>query len=211
MTGGGFRALLAQGKRSFWLLFGGIWLVAGAIMLVVGIGMALDERRWEAAVETTGMVLTKDFVPADSDSSTEYRVGFRYTTESGATAEGDQRIDVHGWEALTERGPITVYYLPGSSEPPRLDPSPEPFGPLIFLAAGILLGGVGGFLFFRTLRNVLRSERLMRTGTRGGCDRHRGRADRCLVQPTTTVPGALLVPRRPRRHPRGRQRLPRMG
>jgi hypothetical protein len=80
MTAGGIRAVVAQGKRSFWLLFGGIWLVAGAIMLVVGIGMAVDQRRWEASVETNGIVLTKDIVPADSDSSTEYRVGFRYAT-----------------------------------------------------------------------------------------------------------------------------------
>lgn len=165
MTGGRIRALLTQGKRSFWLVFGGIWLLAGAIMLVVGIGMALDQRRWEASVETSGIVLTKDIVPADSDSSTEYRVGFRYTTESGATAEGEQKVDVHVWEALAERGPIRVYYLPGSSEPARLDPSPEPFGPLIFLAAGLLLAGVGGFLFGRTLRNVLRADRLMRIGT----------------------------------------------
>lgn len=165
MTGGGIRALLAQGKRSFWLLFGGIWLVAGAIMLVVGIGMALDQRRWESPVETNGIVLTKDIVPADSDSSTEYRVGFRYTTDSGATAEGDQRVDVHAWEALVERGPIRVYYLPDSSEPARLDPSPEPFGPLIFLAAGLLLGGVGGFLFGRTLRNLVRAARLIRGGS----------------------------------------------
>lgn len=168
MTGGGIRALLAQGKRSFWLLFGGIWLVAGAIMLVVGIGMAIDQRRWDASVETSGIVLTKDIVPADSDSSTEYRVGFRYTTDSGATAEGDQKVDVHVWEALAERGPIRVYYLPNSSEPARLDPSPEPFGPLIFLAAGILLGGVGGFLFGRALRDLLRAGRLMRTGMETG-------------------------------------------
>jgi hypothetical protein len=165
MTGGGIRALLTDRKRSFWLVFGGIWLAAGVIMLVVGIGMALDERRWGAAVETTGIVLTKDIVPADSDSSTEYRVGFRYTTDSGATAEGDQRVDVHAWEALTERGPIRVFYLPGSSEPARLDPTPDPFGPVIFLVAGMLLAVVGGFLVVRTVRNLLRADRLMRTGT----------------------------------------------
>lgn len=165
MTGGGIRALLGQGKRSFWLLFGGIWSVAGAIMLVVGIGMAIEERRWDAAVQTTGIVLTKDIVPADSDSSTEYRVGFRYMTDGGELLEDEQRVDVHAWEALTERGPILVYYLPGSSEPARLDPTPEPFGPLIFLAFGILLGGVGGFLFVRALRNVLRAGRLMRVGS----------------------------------------------
>lgn len=163
MTGGGIRALLAHGKRSFWLLFGGIWLVVGAIMLVVGIGMASEERRWDAAVQTTGLVLTKDIVPADSDSSTEYRVTFRYSVD-GSAAEGDQQVDVHVWEALKELGPIEIFYIPGSSEPARLDPSPEPFGPLIFLAFGIGLGGVGGFLFVRALRNLVRADRLMRTG-----------------------------------------------
>lgn len=164
MPDGGIRTLLAQGKRSFWLLFGGIWLLVGLIMLIVGIGMALEERRWDAAMQTTGLVLTKDIVPADSDSSTEYRVTFRYSAD-GRTAEGDQQVDVHIWEALSERGPIEVFYIPGSSEPARLDPSPEPFGPLLFLAFGIVLGGVGGVLFGRSLRNVLRARRLIRSGT----------------------------------------------
>lgn len=162
---GGLASLLVVARRSFWLLFGGIWLLAGTTMLVVGIGMALEERRWDMAVEATGMVLTKDIVPADSDSSTQYRVRFRYPTQDGGSAEGDQQVDVATWEALAERGPITVYYLPGSSEAPRLDPDPEPFGPLIFLAFGIVLGGVGGVLFGRALRDVFRARRLIESGT----------------------------------------------
>jgi hypothetical protein len=165
MPGAGLRGIVAQARRSFGLAFGGIWLLVGVIMLVVGTGMAVEERRWNAAQQATGMVLTKDIVRADSDSSTEYRVGFRYTTQGGETREGDQQVEVHTWEALTERGPITVYYLTGSSEPARLDPSPEPVGALIFLAFGIVLTGVGGFLVGRALRNVLRASRLMRTGT----------------------------------------------
>ena len=163
MRDGGLRGLFALGKRSFWLVFGGIWLLVGLIMLVVGIGMTIDERRWDSAVRVTGMVLTKDIVPADSDSSTEYRVTFRYPVD-GEMVEGDRKVDVHAWEALRERGPVDVYYISGSSEPARLDPSPEPFGPLIFLAFGIGLGGVGGFLFQRDLRRVFRARRLLSSG-----------------------------------------------
>jgi hypothetical protein len=161
----GLRGIVARARRSFGLAFGGIWLLVGVIMLVVGGGMAIEERRWDSALQATGMVLTKVIVRADSDSSTEYRVGFRYATHDGETAEGDQEVDVHTWEALTERGPITVYYLAASSEPARLDPSPEPVGALIFLAFGIGLTGVGGFLFVRALRSVLHASRLMEIGT----------------------------------------------
>jgi hypothetical protein len=126
--------------------------------------MALEERRWDGAVRTTGMVLTKDLIPADSDSSTQYRVTFRYANEGGDTLEGDQQVAVSTWERIAERGPIDVYYLPGSTEPARLDADPDPLGPVIFLVIGLVTAGVGGVLFGRALRGVLRARRLMASG-----------------------------------------------
>jgi hypothetical protein len=164
MSNGGLGVLLGQMKRSFWLYFGGIWLLVGVIMLIVAIGMAVEERRWAAAVRTTGMVLTKDIVPADSDSSTQYRITFRYATDDGRTAEGDQQVDVSTWEALTERGPVDVFYLPGSAESARLDASPQPVGPILFFVIGAVVGGIGGVLFGRALRGLIRTRRVMRMG-----------------------------------------------
>lgn len=164
MPDGGLRSYLSQAKRSFWLFFGAIWLLVGVLMLVIGAGMAIEERAWSGAVRTTGMVLTKDIVRADSDSSTQYRITFRYRTEAGQTVEGDQQVAVATWERLTERGPVDVFYLPGSSDPARLEPGSDPVGALIFLAFGVGLTAVGGTLFGRALLRLMRSRRLLRSG-----------------------------------------------
>lgn len=152
-------------KRSFWLYFGAIWLLAGTILLITSIGMAVEERTWASdAVGTTGIVLTKQIVPADSDSSTEYRVRFRFTTAAGTTVEGDRAVDVAIWEAVTERGPIQVYYLPSSPSSARLEPGGDTLVVALFALVGVLGGGFGAFLVVRSLLGIRRSRRLMQTG-----------------------------------------------
>jgi hypothetical protein len=164
MPDSGWRALLGQTKRSFWLLFGGIWLLAGLLLLVIGIGAVIEERRWADATRTTGLVLVKEIVPADSDSSTEYRVTFRYEDERGETLEGDQKVDVATWEALTERGPIDVYYLTGSSDPARLAAAPSILPSVLFVLVGLAGAVFGAVVFGRAARNVLRTRRLLASG-----------------------------------------------
>jgi uncharacterized protein DUF3592 len=156
--------LLSHAKRSFWLFFGGIWLSVGLVMFVAAIGMALEERSWDTAVRTSGMVLTKDIVQADSESSTQYRVRFRFSTEDGRTIEGDEEVEVATWEALSERGPIDVYYRPTSPTSARLEPGADPFGALMFLAFGLVFGGIGGVLFGRAVIGLLRARRLLASG-----------------------------------------------
>jgi uncharacterized protein DUF3592 len=158
-------SLIGQARRSFWLLFGGIWLLAGLVLFVVGAGMALQEQVWSSeALQTTGMVLTKDIVAADSDSSTQYRVRFRFSTESGTTVEGAQDVSVETWEALTERGPVAVHYLPSSPASARLDPGANVVTSVIFLLVGLVVGGIGGVLVVRALRGLSRARRLLRSG-----------------------------------------------
>ncbi len=157
--------MLGQAKRSFWLFFGGIWLLAGLVLFVVGVGMALEERVWSSdAVQTTGMVLTKDIVRADSDSSTQYRVRFRFSPEDGSTVDGAQDVSIETWEALTERGPVAVYYLPTSPSSARLDPDANVVISIVFLVVGVVFGGIGGVLFVRAVRGLLRARRLLRSG-----------------------------------------------
>jgi hypothetical protein len=156
---------IGQAKRSFWLLFGGIWLFVGLIMLVTAAGIAVQERSWASeAVTTTGIVLAKDIVPADSDSSTGYRVRFRFATADGSSVEGSDAVQVATWEALTERGPIEVHYLPSSPSSARLESGPGAVGLAIFLVMGSFFGGVGGVLFGRALLGLLRARRLLVTG-----------------------------------------------
>lgn len=158
-------SFLGQAKRSFWLFFGGIWLLAGLIMLVVAVGMGIQEQQWRSdAVQTTGIVLTKDIVPADSDSSTQYRVRFRFTTQDGSTVEGNQDVEVGTWEGLTERDPVEVYYLPSSPSSARLEPGANVFMAVIFFLFGAVFGGIGGVLVVRAVRGLIRSRRLLHSG-----------------------------------------------
>lgn len=161
----GLPSFFGQAKRSFWLYFGGIWLFVGVVMLIGSAGMALQERSWSAdSVRTTGIVLTKDISLADSDSSTAYRVRFRFTSKDGSTIEGDEQVEVATWEGLTERGPIEVYYLPSSPSSVRLEPGESPIGVLILFLVGVVFGGIGGFLFVRAALELLRARRLLHSG-----------------------------------------------
>lgn len=156
---------LSLAKRSFWLLFGGIWMVAGLVLLVVAAGMALEERTWASeAVRTTGIVLTKDIVAADSDSSTQYRVRFRFTTQDGSTVEGNQTVEVATWEGLTEREPVEVHYLPSSPSTARLEPGANMFIVVLFFLFGAVFGGIGAFLFGRAALGLRRRRRLLLSG-----------------------------------------------
>lgn len=158
-------SLLGQAKRSFWLFFGAIWLLAGVVLLVVAVGMALQERQWSSeAVQTTGIVLTRDIVPADSDSSTQYRVRFRFTTQDGSTVEGNQDVDVGTWEGLRERDPVEVHYLASSPSSARLEPGANVSTAVVFFLFGAVFGSIGGVLVVRAVRGLIRSRRLLRSG-----------------------------------------------
>lgn len=160
----GLRSLVAQARRSFWLVFGSIWLLAGSILVIVGIGMAWEERAWADAVRTTGTVLTKDIVRADADSGTRYLVGFRFPAADGRLVRGERQVDVEVWERLVERDELDVWYLPGAPEEARLSPEGEGIGILLFLLLGGAVAAIGGALVVRELRLLLWGQRLLRTG-----------------------------------------------
>ena len=161
----GVRSFLGHARRSFWLFFGGIWLLAGGVLFLVGVGAAWEERAWSDAIRTTGEVLVKELVPADSDSSTRYAVVFRFSTADGSAARGTADVDVDVWDRLVERDPIDIYYLPGAPASARLDPGGDLIGPLIFLAIGLIVGSIDGCLVARDVRRLLRAQRLLRFGT----------------------------------------------
>ncbi len=152
-------------RRSFWLFFGAIWLLAGVAMLVFGVVFALREQEFASnGAVATGIVLEKRFIPADSDSSTEYRVSYRFTSVDGQVVEGSDAVSVETWEALTERGPVVVRYLQGQPATNRLTLGSDLFGAVIFLVAGVILTGIGGALVFRAVRGIRKTRRLLRVG-----------------------------------------------
>jgi hypothetical protein len=148
----------------FWLVFGGIWAIVGIVLFIVGGAAFLADRDFEAgARQTEGIVLTKDFVPADSDSSTQYRIRYRFTSDQGTPVEGSSDVSVERWEALEERGPVAIEYLPGDPGRSRLVGATDTLS-WLFLLLGLIFGPIGIFLVARSVRGLLFERRLRRDG-----------------------------------------------
>jgi hypothetical protein len=152
-------------RRSFWLLFGGVWLFVGLMFLAFAVAFVLDEFEYAAnGVTTTGMVLTKDIVAARSNSSTQYRVSYRFTTGRGEIVEGSDTVTVATWERLQERGPIEVHYLPARPSSNRLAPGTPVALPVVFLLVGLVVSAVGAVLSLRALRRIFEERRVLGYG-----------------------------------------------
>ncbi len=158
-------SLMTLARRSFWLLFGGLWLFVGVVMLLFALGFAAKEGDFSRnGVTTTGIVLTKHIVPADSDSSTEYRVSYRFTTGDGKVVEGSESVDVGAWEKLVERGPIEIRYVAGNPGSNRLASGDNVAGAAIFALIGAVFGGIGALLFIRAIKGIRKARRLLQVG-----------------------------------------------
>jgi hypothetical protein len=157
--------LVRLARRSFWLLFGGIWLFVGLVFLAFSVVFAFHEFEYATSgVTTTGVVLTRDIEPAGSNSSTQYRVSYRFTTVQGEVVEGSDAVSVATWERLQERGPIEVRYLPGRPSSNRLALGADSALPLLLLLVGLVIAGAGAVVFVRALRGILEARRLLRLG-----------------------------------------------
>jgi hypothetical protein len=165
------RSFLSLARRSFPFWFGGIWLVCGAPFVVAGIWVGIDTARQQQRYATQaqvaeGMVLTKR-IRRGSKESTSYWVGYRFTAPDGGVVRAEKEISGALWDRLVEREPIRITYLPGRPEVHRLeDQGPDWVMPLAFTAIGSLFAGLGGFIFLRGLRSILRELRLHEEGTR---------------------------------------------
>jgi hypothetical protein len=160
-------------KRSFAFWFGGIWLSCGLLFLVIGIGVGVETTRTGARLEregqvTEGMVLTKT-VSRRQDKrgrqSTSYRVGYRFTAVDGTVVNAEAEVSGRLWDRLVEREPVMVTYLPSRPQTSRLEGQPSDWMlPGIFALVGTVLTGIGGLIFVRGVRGILRELRLREEG-----------------------------------------------
>lgn len=159
-------------RRNFGLVFGGIWLVVGIPIAIGGYFMWQSEQRFAAdAVSAEGKVLTRDIRTARSSSSsggsstsTEYWVSYRFQPSKGTPLEGSSKVDVHVWERLQERGPVTVSYLPYDPTSNRVAGSPDWVGPAIMAGLGGVFALAGGTIVVISLGKRLSRGRLLRDG-----------------------------------------------
>jgi hypothetical protein len=153
-------------SSNFWLWFGGLWLAVGLCFLGIGGGIAvyrgdLGARLEAEGVAVEGLVLAKEIV-APRDRSPSYNVTFRFTDARGETIRSSAKLDAEAWDALVERGPIEVVYLPSRPQTFSIagQSDSERVIAFVFPLVGAVLAVVGGFI----LRNALRTRRVARTG-----------------------------------------------
>jgi hypothetical protein len=158
------RSFLALARRSLAFWFGGIWLVCGAPFLVLGIYFAIDtvrqqERYASEAQVAQGMVLTKR-IGRGRKESTSYWVGYRFRAPDGAVVTKETKVSAALWDRLVEREPVRVTYLPDQPRTHRLeDQGPDWMLPLAFTVLGSVFVPLGGWVFSRGLRGILRELR----------------------------------------------------
>ena len=179
--------------NNFWLLFGSIWLTVGLPFLFVAGYFIVQERQLTTRGQVVdAMVLTKD-ITGSPDSDTQRSVTYRFTAEDGGVLQGRSDVSEEMWNALLERGPVAVVYLPGRPSVHHVVGAGKLTLLAIFASVGGLLlwqsGDAGGALFDpEQLRHVVRPgvpdfirERRVaehRVGGRGGLGRRGGRGHR---------------------------------
>jgi hypothetical protein len=153
--------------RYFWLAFGGIWLAVGVPFVFGGLHMLWTESRFgEEAVSVWGTVLTRDIHRGRSTnggSSTRYEVGYRFTADD-RTFEQRGQVDVQTWEALTERGPVEVQYLPDDPTQSRIAGQTDRVGALLMSGLGGFFAVAGGLIVAYDVQRRLQRARLRREG-----------------------------------------------
>lgn len=160
--------------KNFWFWFGGIWLSVGTLFFVVGLSVGvyqsmLSDRLEKEGQTVTGIVLTKEVhstkSKSGSRSSTSYNITFRFAPREGEIVRGTAGVNAEDWDALEERGPIQVTYLPDQPQSNRVaGQSIEVLLPLIFSVVGAVVGSIGGFIVFNAAGTRRREKELSRTG-----------------------------------------------
>lgn len=155
--------------RNFWFMFGGIFFVVGFSLFVGGFSAWQKEKRFDTgAIETSGLVLTREIVTARRSSgdgtSTKYRVTYRFEARSGETLEHSDDVDVHTWEALQEQGPVKVEYLRDEPGESRIAGESDRTTAWILMGIGGPFGLAGGGVIAFAVRRRMEQARLRRDG-----------------------------------------------
>jgi len=162
--------------KNFWLWFGGIWLFCGSPFLIIGLSIGAQHlyvnNRLAAEGRTVdGMVLTKAITYSSSNSNSRggsgnatYHVTFRFLTR-GELVTGEAEVTVDAWDALVEREPIQVIYVPDAPQHHRVEGQSSGWiVPVSFTVLGGFFTSLGGFILLRARSRLRIREQVQREG-----------------------------------------------
>jgi hypothetical protein len=164
------KSFLGLAKRSFAFWFGGIWLFCGAPFLIVGLVVGVDtlrqhERFENEAESVDGMVLTKR-ITRNKNNNASYWVGYRFRATDGTVIRNEAQVSGALWDRLVEREPVRVTYLPSEPRSSRIEGAGVDWAlPGIFTLLGLVFVPIGGVIFVKGVRGILRELRLQSEGT----------------------------------------------
>lgn len=158
---------------NFWIWFGGIWLAVGVPFLAGGLyagwqEFTIDERLEHDGMVARGMVVSKQIRHGSSGSEPDYKVTFRFNTPDGATIRSEAAVDGQTWDALVEREPVAVRFLPDSPRQHRIPGRQSEHWILaaMFTGLGGLITVLGGFVVWRATSWRAFVQRVAREGFR---------------------------------------------
>ena len=162
---GAKRPLAGTMQANFWVFFGSIWLMVGVPFVLLAGYFIFQERQ----LATTGrvveaMVLTKDI--GQSGDNVIRSVTYRFATADDRTFEGKSEVSESTWNSLTERGPVSVAYLPNRPSVNAVVGASKLTLLLIFSFVGVLLSVAGGMIVTVALRKARMRQRLLTAGVR---------------------------------------------
>jgi hypothetical protein len=156
---------LAFGSRLFW--FGLAFAGFGLLWLGIGAQWGLRELHFgRDAHQVEATIVSKDIKRASQqqNSSTEYRLRYRFTPQDGAAVEGTAQVPVEQWESAQPGGKLAIGYLPEDPASNRLAGKSDWFSAIFASAFGSVFAAVGGIVLWLRIRRIRLIVRLMRDG-----------------------------------------------
>ena len=158
------RPLAGATQSHFWVLFGSIWLLVGLPFLLLAGYFLIQERQLASGRVVEAMVLTKNI--GGSGDQVNRSVTYRFTDGDGQSIEGKSDIGEAQWNSLTERGPVSVAYLPTRPSVNRVVGSSKLTLLLIFSFVGAVLSIAGGTIVTVARSSARTKRRLLTAGVR---------------------------------------------
>jgi hypothetical protein len=153
-------------SKQFWLLFGGIWFLVGIVFGAVGAGLLWSGWQFRTRGESVEARVLRKYSERGSKGSFSYHLDYEFRTGRGDWIAGKDAVDRAAWERAPENGTVRVQYLPDQPGKNRVPSSEDDWQPPIFAGVGLVFGGIGGVLTFRSLSRVSTILRVLREGIR---------------------------------------------
>lgn len=138
--------------------------------LIIGLYAAYDTVQQQQRFKTEahvadGMVLTKSI--RRNKNSSSFWASYRFPAPDGTTLRHEVKVSARLWDQLVERERVHVTYLASDPKTNRLEGAgPDWVLPGVFTLLGLVFAPIGGVIFFKGVRGIMRQLRLQTEGTR---------------------------------------------